>query len=115
MERRGVGLLLAAIAIFSVSATARRHLPRATGGALAAAGWITAVIVAVIPVSAIGVSRLPFGVERSLTFHEPGHYIALGCAALLTFLGLLLTALPVDSSPKRTADGPISTKGIRAE
>ena len=94
-------LLLDAAAIVSVVVAARGRSRRATIGALPAAGWIAAAIAAVIPVRAIGVSELPFGIERSLTVHEPGFYLALGCAAMIMLLGLLLMASPSD--PGRSA------------
>ncbi len=92
-------LLADAIAILVLTVSVRRGSRRATVAALAAAGWLAAAVVCVIPLRAIGVSALPFGIERSLTGHGPGFYIALGCAALSTILGVLLTASPVDDSP----------------
>ena len=92
-------LLALALAILALTVIARRGSRRATVGALSAAGWLAAAVACVLPLRAIGASALPFGIERSLTVHEPGFYIALGCAALSTILGLFLTGSPVDDSP----------------
>lgn len=87
-------LLLEALAIAVVAVMAVRRSWRATVVGLAAAGWLATAMVIVIPLRAIGISRLPFGIERSLTTHESGYYIALGSALMILLLALLWAMMP---------------------
>lgn len=87
-------LLLEALAIAVVTVIAARRSWRATVVGLAAAGWLATTMVIVIPLRAIGISRLPFGIERSLTTHESGYYIALGSALMILLLALLWAMMP---------------------
>lgn len=87
-------LFLEALAIAVVAVMAARRSWRATVVGLAAAGWLATAMVIVIPLRAIGISRLPFGIERSLTTHESGYYIALSSALMILLLALLWAMMP---------------------